>query len=230
MSGLGSPRFVARQSRVPSHFPIAKGHILVQSKSQVKSDPRQVEGLYTDVEWGLAQGLSERDLIPMLQRLAKAAAPESEYSVYAQRNLAELLVRRSPFRAARLARGVLRTREDDRAHAVLGLAHLLMGNYRSAEKAYRAALRLVPHCPWYAHNLGHLLDVALGRPAEAIAHLRLALRALPHEPEIASSLSHALLGAGQASEAQAVLVKAGESPEAALQMLEAWKTSWAANP
>jgi Flp pilus assembly protein TadD len=188
----------------------------------VKADPRQVEGLYTDVEWALAQGLSERDLIPMLQRLAQAAPPESEYAVYAQRNLAELLVRRSPFRAARLARGVLRTRDDDRAFAVLGLAHMLMGNFRSAEKAYRSALRLVPHCPWYAHNLGHLLDVGLGRPQEAIPFLRLALRGLPHEPEISSSLAHALLRAGARKDARLALEQAGETAAAAESLLEAW--------
>jgi Flp pilus assembly protein TadD len=191
----------------------------------VKSDLKQVEGLYTDVEWALAQGLSERDLVPMLQRLAKAAPPESEYAIYAQRNLAELLVRRSPFRAARLARGVLRTRDDDRAFAVLGLAHLLMGNYRSAEKAYKSALRLVPHCPWYAHNLGHLLDVALSRPAEAVPFLRLAARCLPHEPEIASSLAHALLGAHKKEEAEAVLIRAGETREAAARLLGEWEAS-----
>jgi Flp pilus assembly protein TadD len=188
----------------------------------VKSDLQQVEGLYTDVEWALAQGLSERDLVPMLQRLAKAAPPDSEYAVYAQRYLAELLVRRSPFRAARLARGVLRTRDDDRAFAVLGLAHLLMGNYRSAEKAYRSALRLVPHCPWYAHNLGHLLDVGLSRPAEAIPFLRLAKRCLPHEPEIASSLAHALLRSNARDEALAVLIRAGETQETADRLLRDW--------
>lgn len=191
----------------------------------MKSDPRQVEGLYTDVEWALAQGLSERDLIPMLQRLAKAAPPESEYSIYAQRNLAELIVRRSPFRAARLARGVLRAREDDRAYAVLGLAHLLMGNFRSAEKAYRAALGLVPHCPWYAHNLGHLLDVGLGRPREAIPYLKLAQRGLPHEPEISSSLAHALLNSGAKADALAVLERTLESREAADRVLASWASS-----
>jgi Flp pilus assembly protein TadD len=161
----------------------------------------------------------------MLQRLAKAAPPESEYAVYAQRNLAELLVRRSPFRAARLARGVLRTRDDDRAFAVLGLAHMLMGNFRCAEKAYRSALRLIPHCPWYAHNLGHLLDVGLNRPLEAVPFLRLALRGLPQEPEIASSLAHALLRSGARPDAKAVLERAGETVESAESLLEGWATA-----
>lgn len=189
----------------------------------MKSDSRQVEGLYTDVEWALAQGLSARDLIPMLQRLAQAAPRDSEYAVYAQRNLAELLVRRSPFRAARLARGVLEIREDDRAYAVLGLAHLLMGNYKSAEKSYRAALALVPHCPWYAHNLGHLLDVALGRPEEALRFLRLARRALPQEPEIATSLAHALFRLDREQEARRELEAALGDEREGEELLAVWR-------
>lgn len=194
----------------------------VNLKVEVQSESRQIEGLYADVEWALAQGLPERDLIAMLQRLAKAATPRSEYFIYAQRNLAELIVRRSPFRAARLARSVLAVRDDDRAYAVLGLSHMLMGNYRSAEKAYRSALALVPHCPWYAHNLGHLLDVALDRPREALPFLWIARRGLPHEPEIASSLAHALLQSGDKKGAQKELAQALGNEQEAQELLESW--------
>lgn len=188
----------------------------------MQSESRQIEGLYADVEWALAQGLPERELIAMLQRLAKAAAPRSEYFIYAQRNLAELLVRRSPFRAARLAQSVLSVRDDDRAFAVLGLSHMLMGNYKSAEKAYRSALALLPHCPWYAHNLGHLLDVGLGRPEEALAFLRIARRGLPHEPEIASSHAHALLRSGDRAGAERELRVAVSDEREARGLLDQW--------
>lgn len=166
----------------------------------------------------------------MLQRLAKAATPRSEYFIYAQRNLAELLVRRSPFRAARLARSVLAVRDDDRAYAVLGLSHMLMGNFRSAEKAYRSALALVPHCPWYAHNLGHLLDVGLSRPHEALSFLRIARRGLPHEPEIASSLAHALLRAGQRAEAEKELTSALSDATEARELIDEWAKQESSSP
>jgi predicted Zn-dependent protease len=188
----------------------------------VSTDSSQVEQLYTDVEWAMSQGLSPRDLIPMLQRLALAADPASEYSLYARRNLAELIVQRSPFRAARLARSVLCSREDDRAYAVLGLAHLLMGNYRSAEKAYRSALAILPHCPWYAHNLGHLLDVGLNRPQDALSFLKLARRGLPQEVEIKASLAHALLRSGARAEAERELLSYLEDPSEAQAQIERW--------
>lgn len=158
--------------------------------------------MYTDIEWALSQGLPAGDLVPMVQRLMNRAEPHSPHANYAKRQLAELIVRKEPFRAARLAKEVLRYNpDDDRAHAALALACLLMGHYRLAERSYRTALSLVAHCPWYAHNLGHLLDVAMNRPEEAVPLLSMARRALPHEPEIASSYAHALYRAGRSDEA-----------------------------
>jgi len=189
----------------------------------VSRDARNIECLYTDIEWALSQGLPPRDLIPMLQRLVRAAEPESVYAVYAKRQLAEYIVQKEPFRAARLALEVLDVQADDRAYAVLGLSHLLLGNYRLAERAYKSALALVPHCPWYAHNLGHLLDVGRNNPRAALPYLRLSRRLMPHEPEIASSLAHALARAGQPEEAWDHLVEAvrGDSVRAR-ELLTAW--------
>ena len=150
----------------------------------------------------------------MLERLAQSAPPGGVHYIYAKRLLAETLVREQPFRSARLAREVLDFQEDDRAYAVLGLSHMLLGNFRLAERAYRAALRLAPQSPWYAHNLGHLLDVALERPLEAVRLLAQARRALPLEPEIASSYAHALLRAGEAGRAREELLAAVDADEA----------------
>ena len=62
--------------------------------------------------------------------------------------------------------------------------------------------------PWYAHNLGHLLDVALGRPSEALFWLRTAYVGAPNHGEIANSLAHALARAGRVAEAKKVLARA----------------------
>jgi len=189
----------------------------------VSRDARSVECLYTDIEWALSQGLPPRDLIPMLQRLVAAAEPGSDYALYAKRQLAEYIVQKAPFRAARLAREILAVQSDDRAYAVLGLAHLLLGNFRLAERAYKSALVLVPHCPWYSHNLGHLLDVGRNDPKAALPYLRASRRMMPQEPEIASSLAHALVRAGHADEAwQHLLVAVRGDETRAKELLTAW--------
>lgn len=180
--------------------------------------------MYTDIEWALSQGLPAGDLVPMVERLMHQAEPHSPHANYAKRQLAELIVRKEPFRAARLAREVLRDNpDDDRAYAALGLACLLMGHYRLAERSYRSALALVAHCPWYAHNLGHLLDVGMNRAEEAVPLLNMARRTLPHEPEIASSYAHALYRAGRHDEAWKHLLFAVEDNQAkAREIRDGW--------
>lgn len=190
----------------------------------LKPDPPAPEEQYTDIAWALSQGLSQGELLPMLERLAGSAPRGGVHYIYAKRLLAETLVREHPFRAARLAREVLEFQDDDRAHAVLGLSHMLLGHFRLAERAYRAALRLAPHSPWYAHNLGHLLDVALEKPTEAVRLLAQARKALPHEPEIASSYAHALLRAGDSVRARRELLAAVDGDEArASDILARWE-------
>ncbi len=142
----------------------------------------------------------------MLRKLADAASPGSEDHCFAHRHLAEMNVESQPWHAALSARTVLsQTPEDDRAWAVLGLSFTLLGHYRAAVAAYRRAVALAPTNPWYAHNLGHLLDVACSRPAEAIPLLAKALRKESKEAEIAASLAHALGGVGRFEEAQTLL-------------------------
>ena len=88
---------------------------------------------------------------------------------------------------------------DDGAWAVLGLAQSLLGNYRYAARAYERALALAPNNPWYAHNLGHLYDVALDRPQDALPLLAQATAAQPGEADIAASYAHALARSRQTS-------------------------------
>ena len=165
--------------------------------------------MYTDIEWALSQGFPVGQVVPMVERLMRQALPGSLHQTYAKRQLCELISRSEPFRAARLAHEILHEYpDDDRALAALGLACLMLGHYKKAEKCYRDALSIVPHCPWYAHNLGHLLDVVMNRPQESLRWLALARQALPHEPEIASSYAHALLRCGQLERARTELLEA----------------------
>ena len=186
------------------------------------SRPREAERLRQDVELALRQAVDPGEVLPLLHRLARAATEGTEESVFAHRNLAELLVERDPWRAALHARKVLAHRaEDDRGWAMLGLCQTLLGNYRFAVSAYQAALRSAPKNPWYAHNLGHLLDVALGRPVDAVPWLRAAYGSAAWSNEIAASYAHALARAGKLSEAKKVValaMKKGASREHAALM------------
>ncbi len=183
------------------------------------ADDSEAKRLRQDVEWALRNALDPSDVLPLLHRLARTAEPGSEESIYAHRQIAELLVERHPWRAALHARKVLSwIPEDDRAWAVLGLCQTLLGHYRFAATAYHRALTASPKNPWYAHNLGHLIDVALGRAAEAITFLRSAYEGASDNREIASSFAHALARAGKVAEAKKVLarsMKRGPSREQA---------------
>jgi tetratricopeptide (TPR) repeat protein len=179
--------------------------------------------MLTDVEWAMSKQFAARDLVPMLENLVRAAPAASEAAYFAKLRLSELIVGDAPFRAARLARDVLTSGESDRAWGVLGLAHSLLGHYRSAARAYRCALALAPDCAVYEHNLGHVLDVALNRPRDAIAHLERALRGMPEEREIASSLAHALLRSGQPEKARELLLRAVGGPAEADEILKVWR-------
>jgi len=92
-----------------------------------------------------------------------------------------------------------------------------------AARSYRRALALAPDCGVYEHNLGHVLDVALNRPHDALAHLERAHRDLPEESEVASSYAHALLRSGQLDKARKLLALAVESPDEADGILKAWQ-------
>jgi Flp pilus assembly protein TadD len=165
--------------------------------------------LRQEIERALRRAFDPADVLPRLVRLARLAAPSSDDGVFAHRQLAELLVERHPWRAAIYARRALAHRpDDDRAWAVLAFCQTLLGNFRCAAKAYKQAIASAPANPWYAHNLGHLLDVALGVPERALPWLRSAYGAKADNSEIVASYVHALARTGRTSEARSILERA----------------------
>jgi len=171
----------------------------------------------------MSKQFAARDLVPMLENLVRAAPAASEASYFAKLRLSELIVGDAPFRAARLARDVLTSGESDRAWAVLGLAHSLLGHYRLAARSYRRALVLAPDCGVYEHNLGHVLDVALNRPRDALVHLERAHKSMPEEREVSSSYAHALLRSGQPERARELLLRAVKGQAEADGILKTWQ-------
>jgi Flp pilus assembly protein TadD len=180
--------------------------------------------MMSDIEWALAHELPSRDLVPMLRKLLRHAEHDSCAALFAKRKLAELIVQSEPWKAALLVKELLRRGADERLWALLGLAQTLLGNYRTAARAYRQAMAITPDFPICAHNLGHLLDVALDRPHDALEYLRRAHLALSDEAEIASSYAHALLRVGRTEEARTVLFSALDGDaEAVERVLETWQ-------
>ncbi len=144
-------------------------------------------------EEALRADASQTELQTMLARLVEVADEGSDDFIFAHKHLAEFHIESAPWQAALHLRQALRFNErDDVLNALNGLCQALLGNYRSSVAAYRRALSLASRNPWYHHNLGHLLDIALNQPATALAHLRLAHVLEPGEAEITASLAHCL--------------------------------------
>ncbi|MBN8614077.1 MAG: hypothetical protein J0L92_25995 [Deltaproteobacteria bacterium] len=166
--------------------------------------------LREQAEHAIATAQSRKVVEPLLERLVSLAAPGSDAALLAHRYLAEYRLEDHPWRALLHLKHVLSAHpEDDVAHAMCGLAHAMSGNYRSAVTSYRAAAQAAAENPWYHHNLGHLLDVALDRPATALPHLRIAFELLGQdEPEVSASLIHCLSRMGPAMHERALSVLA----------------------
>lgn len=192
----------------------------------VREKAQPVERLLGNVQWAMARGLGPRDLVPMLDKLARRAEPGSDVELFARRELAALLAGTQPWRAARLCIDVLACApEDAQAWSVLGLAHSLLGNYRCARRAYLRARELSPDCAATAHNLGHLLDLAFDSPRGALPHLLAAYRLAPDEVEIAGSYAHALVRAGRLDDARRVLTQAlADEPGRVDGLLARWQS------
>lgn len=172
-------------------------------------ESHRIAALRHEIERALRRAFDPADVLPRLARLARIAPAASDDGVFAHRQLAELLVERHPWRAAIYARRALAHRtDDDRAWAVLAFCQTLLGNFRCAAAAYKKAIASAPGNPWYAHNLGHLLDVALGAPERALPWLRSAYGAKADNSEIVASYVHALARAGRTSEARGILERA----------------------
>lgn len=169
---------------------------------------QQTLELRRQIEWTLARAVDPSDVLPMLHRLARLAGDGTEESAFANLHLAELLVERDPWRASLCARRVLACRENDRGWATLALCQTMLGHYKFAVSAYQHALANAPDNPWYAHNLGHLLDVALGRPNDALCWLKRASEGAAHSREVAASYAHALARVGRVGDARKVLARA----------------------
>ncbi|MFK7988260.1 MAG: hypothetical protein AB8I08_19725 [Sandaracinaceae bacterium] len=167
------------------------------------TEERGVEALRRRAERALDEGRSRKVVEPLLERLLRTAPAGDPASLFAHRHLAELRLEVDPWSAAlHLKKVVAANPDDDVAHSLMALAHALLGNYRSAVRSYRHALRVSPVNPWYHHNLGHLLDVALDTPRDALPHLEQALaHARPPEHEITASAAHCLARVGRLEEA-----------------------------
>jgi tetratricopeptide (TPR) repeat protein len=181
------------------------------------------ERLLYDARWAVKHDLPPRDLIPMLEKLVASAPAGSVGSLFGMRHLARAVVGERPWQAAVLARSVLAHGDDELAFAVLGLAHSLLGHYRTALRAYLRAAALAPTCPIVSHNLGHLLDVGLDRPEEALGYLAKAHNSEPNDAEIAASYAHALVRTGQRAQAEQLLrVALGDRKDEVGALLDAW--------
>jgi len=157
-----------------------------------------VDTLRRRAEVALEKDERGTDAERLLERLVQLANEESEHAIFAHRHLAELRLERHPWRAAlHLRKVIAASPNDDVPHALMGLCQALLGNYRAAVGAYRRALSEAPQTPWYHHNLGHLLDVAIDQPEAALNHLELAHRLEPDHDEIAASYAHCLARVGQ---------------------------------
>lgn len=163
-------------------------------------------------------------LLLLLRRLASCSPSGSDDAVFAHRHLAELLLDRDPWRASLHARALVRARpDDDRGWAALGLAQAELGHPKFAVRAFERAAELSPQNPWYAHNLGVLLDAALDDPERAIPWLARAAERHRSRPFLAA-LERALRRAGRESDAAALaLPEASNKPRihgAVLRLLE----------
>ncbi len=145
------------------------------------------------------------DIERALGDLANVAPVGSEPALFAHRHLAELHLEDNPWRAAlhlRRAIDAQHSRHGDVLHALMGLCQALLGNYAYAARCYRRALQFAPQTPWYHHNLGHLLDVALNDLEGSERHLRLAYAQEPLHDEVVGSLAHCLGRRGKLEEAR----------------------------
>ena len=183
-----------------------------------------MESLRLEIERSLRGSFDPVDVLPRLAKLSRYAPAASDHGVFANHKLAELIAERDPWRAALYVRRALAHRPgDDRSWAVLAFCQTLLGNFRCARRAYERAIACAPGNPWYAHNLGHLLDVALGLPQEALPWLEAAHAAKRDNGEIVTSYVHALARAGKTEEARVVLETAkGRFDPRELEALGRW--------
>ncbi len=176
-------------------------------------DRNSVVSLRRRAERAIDEGRDRLDVEPLLERILDIAKDEDPARSFAHRHLAELKLERDPWSSALHLRSVLVANpRDDVAHSLMALAQALLGNYRASVASYRRALRFSPENPWYHHNLGHILDVALDDPDGALPHLTHALeQSDPSEHEITASAAHCLARVGRLDEARELAEHAVEA-------------------
>ena len=168
---------------------------------QMGRTARTVEEVWAQAEDALET--SSKRAEALLTELVTMAEEGSEASLFAHRHLAELELERNPWKSAlHLRKLQTYSDDDDIVYALMGLCHALLGNYRVAVRSYREASHLAPQTPWYHHNLGHLMDVALDDPAGAERHLRRAYELEPEHDEIIGSLAHCVARLGDLEQAE----------------------------
>jgi Flp pilus assembly protein TadD len=141
-------------------------------------------------------------IIPILSKMLRHAADGSSAAAFAKLHLAEALVEQKPWLASIHARSVLKDNPDEaRAWAVLALGQTHLGNFRYAIRSYSRALTLCPENVAYAHNLGHLLDMAEGASEDALPYLEAAYDGAKSSLDILASLLHALVRTGRTGRA-----------------------------
>ena len=174
-----------------------------------KTEHASLTKLQNRAEKALIIGRPYREVVLVLEELARKAPEGSEFHLFAHRRLAELCLERNPWQTALHLKRLMRAGvADDSVFALMGLCQTLLGNYNSAVSAYQRALELAPDNPWYHHNLGHLLDVGMGNAKIGAKHLRIAYRLESMNNEIAASFAHCLARLGRFAEARAIAKRA----------------------
>lgn len=158
-----------------------------------------VEALQEQAEQCFEKGKSRREILCVLERLLHEAQPESKAVFFAHWHWAALEVEKHPWTAALHLRKILNSVwVTEATFALWGLCHTQLGNVHAAIAAYKQAIALSEEPqPAYYHNVGHLLDVGLGRAHEGIEYLRIAQRLDAEDDEIWASLAHAWAVAGE---------------------------------
>jgi tetratricopeptide (TPR) repeat protein len=162
-----------------------------------------LERLRRKAEDAVSRARSPKEIQNALTKLLDRAEFGSEPFGYAHRHLAEIRLESDPWQAALHLRKALSVDpNDDILLALMGLAQALLSNYRASIASYRKAIAVAPRNPWYHHNLGHLLDVALDSAAEAKKHLEIAHELEADQHEITASLAHCLAQLGDLERAE----------------------------
>src|SRR5689334_6401446 len=114
------------------------------------SEVETIDSLMAQAEALLRRGVSRGEVAAVLERILTLAPDGSDARRFAHRHLAELRIEEAPWAAAlHLRKALAVDRDDDVAHALMGLCQALLGNFRAAVSAYRRALTISPRNPWY---------------------------------------------------------------------------------